>query len=276
MAVRKAVSRKSSKNKNQNSIFKNNSFYWIFFLAIIFLILYSQRNVLAYYLGFKTDKIIVETRIAPIEKVLDTHIEKSFGIDVSEYQDKIDWDNLKELEGGFPIEFIFVRATVGNDRRDYKFKKYWAKAKENKLICGAYHYYRPNENSIEQANNFIKTVKLNKGDFPPVLDIEKLPREQSIARLKVGLQRWLDVVEKHYGVKPIIYSGESYYNDFLKEDFSDYPFWIANYTAFYEEIDSDWSLWQISENGNVNGIKGCVDVNIYNGTSLDLKKLLIN
>jgi lysozyme len=276
MAVRKAVSRKSSKTKNQNSIFKNNSFYWIFFLAIIFLILYSQRNVLAYYLGFKTDKIIVETRIAPIEKVLDTHIEKSFGIDVSEYQDKIDWDNLKELEGGFPIEFIFVRATVGNDRRDYKFKKYWAKAKENKLICGAYHYYRPNENSIEQANNFIKTVKLNKGDFPPVLDIEKLPREQSIARLKVGLQRWLDVVEKHYGVKPIIYSGESYYNDFLKEDFSDYPFWIANYTAFYEEIDSDWSLWQISENGNVNGIKGCVDVNIYNGTSLDLKKLLIN
>lgn len=276
MAVRKAVSRKSSKTKKQNSFFRKNLFYWIVFLAIIFLILYSQRNVLAYYLGFKTDKIIVETRIAPIEKVLDTHIEKSFGIDVSEYQDKIDWDNLKELEGGFPIEFIFVRATVGNDRRDYKFKKYWKKAKESKLICGAYHYYRPNENSIEQANNFIKTVKLNKGDFPPVLDIEKLPREQSIARLKVGLQRWLDVVEKHYGVKPIIYSGESYYNDFLKEDFSDYPFWIANYTAFYEEIDSDWSLWQISENGNVNGIKGCVDVNIYNGTSIDLKKLLIN
>ena len=108
-----------------------------------------------------------------------------------------------------------------------------------------------------------------------MLDIEKLPKEQSIERLKVGLQRWLDVVEKHYGVKPIIYSSESYYNDFLKEDFSDYPFWIANYTAFYTEIDSDWSVWQATENGKVNGIKGRVDVNIYNGTSLDLKELLI-
>ena len=164
---------------------------------------------------------------------------------------------------------------MGNDRRDYKFKKYWAKAKANMFICGAYHYYRPNENSIEQANNFIKNVTLKKGDFPPVLDIEKLPKEQSIDRLKVGLLRWLDVIEDHYGVKPIIYSSESYYNDFLKEDFSDYPFWIANYTAFYSDIDDDWSAWQVTENGKVKGIKGRVDVNIYNGTSLDLKELLI-
>ena len=270
MAVRKSV-----RSKKQKTFIKSNLFYGYVFIAFLLLILYSQRNVLAYYLGFKTDKIIVETRIAPLDKVLDAHIEKSFGIDISEYQDKIDWDCPKEIEGGFPIEFVFVRATVGNDRLDYKFKKYWEKAKQSKLICGAYHYYRPNENSIEQANNFIKNVRLHKGDFPPVLDIEKLPKEQSIERLKVGLQRWLDMVEKHYRVKPIIYSSESYYNDFLKEDFSDYPFWIANYTAFYTEIDSDWSVWQVTENGKVNGIKGRVDVNIYNGTSLDLKELLI-
>jgi lysozyme len=270
MAVRKSV-----KSKKKKSFFKSNTFYVYIFIVFILIVIYSQRNVLAYYLGFKTDKIIVETRIASLDKVLDTHIEKSFGIDISEYQDKIDWDSPKEIEGGFPIEFVFIRATVGNDRLDYKFKKYWKKAKEKKLICGAYHYYRPNENSIEQANNFIKNVRLHKGDFPPVLDIEKLPKEQSIERLKVGLQRWLDVVERHYGVKPIIYSGESYYNDFLQEDFSDYPFWIANYTAFYTDIDSDWSMWQVTENGKVTGIKGCVDVNIYNGTSVDLKELLI-
>ncbi|HHT9077556.1 TPA: glycoside hydrolase family 25 protein [Flavobacterium psychrophilum] len=270
MAVRKSV-----KSKKQKSFSSSNTFYGCFFIAFLLLFLYSQRNILAYYLGFKTDKIILETRTASLDKVLDAHIEKSFGIDISEYQDKINWDHLKEINGGFPIEFVFVRATVGNDRRDYKFKKYWEKAKENKFICGAYHYYRPNENSIEQANNFIKNVRLRKGDFPPVLDIEKLPRAQSIERLKVGLQRWLDVVEEHYGVKPIIYSSESYYNDFLKEDFSDYPFWIANYTAFYKEISSDWSMWQVTENGKVKGIKGCVDVNIYNGNSVNLKELLI-
>jgi lysozyme len=267
--------RKFSKSKKQVSFFRSNNFYKIVSVAFFLILIYSQRNVLAYYLGFKTDKIYIETRTATLDKVLDAHIEKSFGIDVSEYQDDINWDEVKEIEGNFPIEFIFIRSTVGNDRRDYKFKKYWAKAKANKFICGAYHYYRPNENSIEQANNFIKNVTLKKGDFPPVLDIEKLPKEQSIDRLKVGLQRWLDVIEEHYGVKPIIYSSESYYNDFLKEDFSDYPFWIANYTAFYSDIDDDWSAWQVSENGKVKGIKGRVDVNIFNGTSLDLKELLI-
>lgn len=277
MAVRKAPVRKSSRSKKAKPFFKSVSFYGLVFFAVFSLILYSQRNVLAYYLGFKTDKTIVfEPRNVSLDKVLDTHIEKSFGIDISEYQDKIDWHNLKELEGGYPIEFVFIRATAGSDRKDCKFKKYWAKAKESKLICGAYHYYRPNENSVEQANNFIRTVRLKKGDFPPVLDIEQLPKEQSIERLKIGLQRWLEIVERHYGVKPIIYSSESYYNDFLKDDFEDYPFWIANYSAFYEEIDSDWSIWQITENAEVPAIKGLVDVNVFNGTSEELKKILID
>ncbi len=277
MAVKKKkpIVRKPVKAKSKSTFFQSKSFYILIFSAVFSLVLYSQRNALAYYLGFKTDKIYVETRVVPLEKIFDTHIEKSFGIDISEYQDKVDWDKIKELEGGYPIEFVFVRATVGCDRKDYKFKKYWKKAKEKKFICGAYHYYRPNENSVAQANNFIDHVTLVEGDFPPVLDIEKLPKEQSIERLKVGLKRWLAIVEKHYGVKPIIYSSESYYNDFLRDDFEEYPFWIANYSAFYEDIDNEWSIWQISENAKVEGIKGSVDVNIYNGTSIDLKDILI-
>ena len=83
------------------------------------------------------------------------------------------------------------------------------------------------------------------------------------------------MVEQHYGVKPIIYSSESYYEDFLKDDFENYPFWIANYTAFYKDIDDEWSIWQFSENGKVHGIKGPVDINIYNGTSVEMKEILI-
>ena len=138
------------------------------------------------------------------------------------------------------------------------------------MIRGAYHYYRPNENSLEQAALFIKTVKLQKGDLPPVLDIEKLPKNQSIANLKLGLRRWLRAVESHYGVKPIIYSGERYYDDFLKEEFSDYLFWIANYNFYREQIGSDWLFWQFTEKASIPGINGNVDVNIYNG---DLQQL---
>lgn len=236
MAVRKTPTRRSSKAKKSNTTFKSTTFYSLVIFGVFLVVLYSQRNVLAYYLGFKTDKVYVETRVVPLEKVLDTHIEKSFGIDISEYQDRIDWDKIKELEGGYPIEFVFVRATVGCDRKDYKFKKYWKKAKEKKFICGAYHYYRPNENSVAQAKNFIENVTLVEGDFPPVLDIEKLPKEQSIERLKVGLKRWLEIVEKHYGVKPIIYSSESYYTDFLRDDFEEYPFGLPITLLFMKTL----------------------------------------
>ena len=165
---------------------------------------------------------------------------------------------------------MFIRATVGNDRVDSQFKRNWLGAKENKMIRGAYHYYRPNENSIKQAELFIQTVTLKKGDLPPVLDIEKLPKNQSIDSLKLGLKRWLARVESHYKVRPIIYTGEKYYDDFLKEEFSDYLFWIANYNFYREQIQDEWLFWQFTEKASVPGIKTNVDINIYNG---DLQQL---
>ena len=147
-----------------------------------------------------------------------------------------------------------------------EFENNWRQSKNNGIVRGAYHYYRPNENSLAQANNFISTVKLEKGDLPPVLDIEQLPKNQTLDSLKVGLKRWLVKVEDHYNVKPIIYSGEKFYNAFLKEEFSEYTFWIANYNFFVEDLKDDWLFWQFTEKATVDGIEGNVDANIYNGT----------
>ncbi len=267
--------RRNSKTQKKTPFYTSKKFLSYAILIFLGVFLYLKRDALAYYLSFKTYRAPFETRQAKLSDVINAHTEKSFGIDISEYQNRINWDILSDLETGNPIEFIFIRATAGCNKTDRKFSKYWQKARETNMFQGAYHYYRPNENSIEQANNYIKNVKLKRGDFPPVLDIEKLPRDQSIDSLKVGLKRWLNKIEKHYGVKPIIYSSESYYNDFLKDDFSDYPFWIANYTAFYRDIDSDWSMWQISENAKIEGIRGRVDINVFNGNTKDLRKLLI-
>ena len=127
-----------------------------------------------------------------------------------------------------------------------------------------------------EAENFIKTVKLRKGDLPPVLDIEQLPEEQSIDSLKVGLKRWLKKVDAHYKVKPIIYTGQRYYEDFLKEEFKGYTFWIANYNFFVENIEDDWAFWQFTEKATLKGINERVDLNIYNGTPKMLEYLTIN
>lgn len=245
-------------------------------LALVIGVGFHYRNGFAYYLGFKSNKITKanseEKRISDVRnfQVLEKHEGKSIGIDVSEYQGNINWSDLGVLEKKYPLDFVFIRATVGKDRQDYQFKENWIGARANKMIRGAYHYYRPNENSLEQAELFITTVRLQKGDLPPVLDIERLPKNQSITNLKIGLKRWLKAVEAHYGVKPIIYTGERYYDDFLKEEFSDYLFWIANYNFYREEIGADWLFWQFTEKATLPGIKGNVDVNIYNG---DLKQL---
>lgn len=252
-----------------------------FFIVLIVAVGYHYRDGLAYYFSFKSDKILREEteakRISDVRnyQVLEKHEGKSIGLDVSEYQGKIRWTYVDTLENKYPLHFVFIRATVGKDRKDRQFNKNWLGAKENKMIRGAYHYYRPNENSIEQAELFIKTVTLQKGDLPPVLDIEKLPKNQSIENLKLGLKRWLTAVESHYGVKPIIYTGERYYDDFLKEEFSDYLFWIANYNFYREEIAGDWLFWQFTEKASVPGIKGNVDINIYNGDLQQLRYITV-
>ena len=271
---KQAVRRKTyavRKPKKKATVFSGNLFRYsivAFFIVLMLGLSYHYRNGLSYYFGFKSDKISRANReakrISDVRnfQVLEKHQGKSIGIDVSEYQGEISWSYVDTLENKHPLHYVFIRATVGKDRKDRKFEKNWLGAKENKMIRGAYHYYRPNENSLEQAELFIKTVTLQKGDLPPVLDIEKLPKNQSIANLKLGLKRWLHAVESHYGVKPIIYSGESYYEDFLKEEFGDYLFWIANYNFYREEIAEDWLFWQFTEKASVPGIKGNVDVNI--------------
>lgn len=252
-----------------------------FFALLIGAFFYHYRDGLAYYLGFKSDKVhrenAADKRLADLRniQVLVSHDGMSIGFDVSEYQGKIDWNEADSIDV-YPLDYVFIRATAGKDRADMRFKQNWAAAKKQNLIRGAYHYYRPNENSIEQAQLFIKTVKLEKGDFPPILDIEQLPETQSIDSLKVGLRRWLKKIEGHYKVRPIIYSGEKYYNDFLKEEFSDYNFWIANYNFFVDEIKTDWTFWQFTEKGSVRGITGNVDINIFNGPTESLADHVIN
>jgi lysozyme len=278
---RKTTTRRTTytrKSKPKQSLFsKVVRFVTFSFLGLLFIgTVYHYRDGLAYYLGFKSDKVLEEDEVAKHLsdvrniQVLENHKGKVVGIDVSEFQGTVRWGEVEVLEEKYPVQFVFIRATAGNNRVDRQFMHNWLGAKKHKIIRGAYHYYRPNENSIEQADLFIKTVRLQKGDLPPVLDIERLPKNQSLDSLKVGLKRWLSKVERHYQVRPIIYSGERYYDDFLKEEFSEYLFWIANYNFYREKMEDDWLFWQFTEKAYLSGIKGRVDVNIYNG---DLQQL---
>ena len=125
------------------------------------------------------------------------------GIDVSHYQGNIDWQRLTQTrQSQFPIHFIFMKASEGGDYGDRVFQANFDSAKAYGFIRGAYHFYNPKTDPVRQADFFINSVKLDTGDLPPVLDIEK--RGDDAQTLRRDLKIWLDKIERHYKVKPIL------------------------------------------------------------------------
>ncbi len=198
------------------------------------------------------------------------------GIDVSRYQQTINWKEVKDMEvQGIKIGFVFMKATEGINNVDEQFRRNWLKSEELEIPKGAYHFFIPGKDAKRQAANFMEIVNLKKGDLPPVLDIE-IGRRFSAPEMQKEVRIWLDAVEKNYGVKPIIYTNIDFYQRYFQKGFEDYPLWIAHYLQPDKpRIDNKWMFWQHSETGRVNGIKTPVDFNVFYGDSTDFNNFLI-
>lgn len=200
------------------------------------------------------------------------------GIDISKHQKTIDWLQVSKMEWkGKKISFVFIKASEGSTRPDELFAHNWHEAKKQNLLRGAYHFYRPARDADEQFLLFASIVKLEKGDLPPVVDIE-VTNSRSKKVIQEGLAKFMKKLENKYHARPIIYTSLSYYKRYLADKFSNYPVWIA----YYKEEDSlkaafetDWNFWQHSDKGNVNGINGKVDFNVFSGNLEELKAICI-
>ncbi|MGO3805358.1 MAG: GH25 family lysozyme [Sphingobacterium sp.] len=282
--VIKPVKRKSKKIIEEQGVIQDRFLFWSitipFILVFVTGIIFWRAN-----LSESLKKIIFgQERTTPHSvteharrnlRLMREHTTYIYGIDVSQYQGQINWIDLNTIHDEIPLDFVFIRATMGEKAVDTRFGENWEAAQSRAKLRGAYHYFRPNENSVRQAQNFIGSVQLRSGDLPPVIDIEERPKKQSMDSLKVGLRRWLELVESHYGIKPIVYSGDSYFTDFLQKEFSDYILWIANYNFWVEKPKKHWNFWQFSERGFVRGIKGPVDLNLFKGDMERLEELAI-
>lgn len=199
-----------------------------------------------------------------------------FGIDVSHHQGHIAWDAVRKMrEGRISVGFAFIKATEGIRLKDARFDRNWRKAGEQGVRRGAYHYFLPDKNARQQAVHFIRQVKLAGGDLPPVLDVEET-RGMPPATIRKRVREWLDIVGRHYGVKPIIYASPSFYHKVLGTSFNDHRLWVAHYVRRNRpRIARDWVFWQFSESGRVNGIRSRVDFNVFSGDSAEFRKLLM-
>ncbi|MEP7255765.1 MAG: GH25 family lysozyme [Ferruginibacter sp.] len=198
------------------------------------------------------------------------------GIDVSRYQNNIDWKAVSSMQDKqVKIGFAFIKATEGLDRVDDKFRQNWFKVKQTSLPRGAYHFFICSKSGKAQAENFIETVSLTKGDLPPVLDIESA-NGASVTDIQQRAKDWLTMIEQHYKIRPIIYTNVDFYENFLQEKFDTYPLWVAHYYVKNKPaIKRNWTFWQHNEKGRVNGVDAYVDFNVFNGDSAGFRKMLL-
>jgi len=199
------------------------------------------------------------------------------GIDVSKYQSLIAWEEVQSMKvKNVQLGFAFIKATEGIGNTDPQFKRNWKKSKEAGVLRGAYHFFIGSKDGRLQAENFIKRVDLETGDFPPVLDVEQLNGANPV-QLRKEIKEWLDIVENNYGVKPIIYTNVDFYKRNLGSEFDEYPLWVAHYYRVDQSprIDRGWIFWQHNDGGRVNGITSKVDFNVFNGDSLEFQQILM-
>ena len=198
------------------------------------------------------------------------------GIDVSRYQQMISWDAVSAMQvKKIKLGFVFIKATEGIGNVDPQFKRNWKRSKTAGMIRGAYHFFLSTKDGRMQAENFIKTVRLETGDLPPVLDIEQT-YGVSKQVIKNEMKEWLNIVENYYNVKPIIYTNIDFYKQNLGSDFDTYPLWVAHYYQPRQpRIKRDWVFWQHNDGGRVNGVLEPVDFDVFSGDSAEFTQLLI-
>ena len=187
--------------------------------------------------------------------------QKLSGIDVSQYQGKVDWGAVKDAG----IGFVYLKATEGEHTKDRRFKNNAAALDELGIPYGAYHFFEPREKGDKQAKHFLDNVSVS-NQLPPVIDIETQAGVHT-GQIKVGLKLWLSAVETNTGCKPIIYTYKSYWEKHLGDDFNDYALWLADYADHptLPQGVENWVFWQHSEKGTVNGIRGNVDMDYFSG-----------
>jgi lysozyme len=198
------------------------------------------------------------------------------GIDVSKWQETVDWVKVKNSGK----TFAFARISDGLNNKDAYFAANWKGMKDVGLVRGAYQFFRPAQDATKQAELVIEAIEANggllPGDLPPVLDFETadgVSASTAIARAKT----WLSVLEAKYKIKPIVYTGNNM-NNVTGSHLSAYKLWVPNYGASCPLMPpgwSNWTFWQDSDTGTVAGVDGPVDMNYFNGDLAALKALTV-
>ena len=221
--------------------------------------------------------------------------DRVYGIDISRYQHEsgrkrygIDWGKLRISSLGaanaarirghqdYPVSFVYIKASQGIKIKNRYYAADVAACRKKDICVGAYHFFTTNRDGLAQAKFFMKTAKPRKGDLPPVLDVE--PSDAQIAAMggsKVMFREileWMNHVRAQCGTNPVLYVSQSFVNKYMDhapEELGRYQVWIARYGEYKPYVHLLY--WQLSPRGRVTGIRGDVDINVFNGSKEQFK-----
>ena len=181
------------------------------------------------------------------------------GIDVSSHNGKINFERVC----GSGIDFVIIKASEGAAFRDSRFASNYDSAKDNGLAVGAYHFFRFDVDGTLQARNFVETIGDRDFDLPLVIDVEEHGNPYVFLRSKV-VRQLRDMVDELTALeyRVMIYTNKDGYYKFIKDNFDDYPLWLC---SLNRRPELDWTIWQYSHWGVVDGIQGDVDLNRFYG-----------
>ena len=193
------------------------------------------------------------------------------GIDVSEHQYDIDWRKVA-ADG---VDFAMIRvgyrgSTAGGIYTDDYFEKNIRGALNAGLKVGVYFFSQALDagEAAEEAAFVLEQIRPYEITMPVVFDWEIVGG--SDARTYTVDRRTLCEAVRAFcgpvrdaGYEPMLYFTRYLgYRKYILRNLADYGFWYAEYED-RPRIAFDFDMWQYSETGQVSGIDGDVDLNIW-------------
>lgn len=209
------------------------------------------------------------------------------GIDISSHNGRIDWNKIKRNND---VQFIIIRLSLGYNTLDRMAYDNARKAKDAGKKISYYHFAYPDPKHGDQPDYLIDakneggyfrnliddlSAKGLSPDLSPAIDLEDDPNYTPIRKLKPAeYHKWVSTFLSFFPgpvYKPVmIYGSPSYLNSRLPASHSlgTSPLWVAHYNAAQPTIPRGWidySIWQFSHKGTVDGITGDCDLNNMRG-----------